>query len=431
MRCTRARDIDLAEFAVDPHAAAWTEFRDHYPICPDCSRAVGDFAALKAALGSPDGAGAAHASEAELIALASPSSHLAPNERARLETHLANCPACRTELAVLQRFDFAAVSAARPRARDRRATARWWPALAAAVIAVIAIPVAVLLSRPARETPPVSPAPVAKVEPGPPAAPPEVAPSPAPPEPELTTLPAPPQLPALPARPAPAVVAEETTEPAEPPGAIQIAALVPAEPPLYAPGALAAGPSVRVGDATRNAAAEIAPPLALSPAQVGATSHGSPSLYWFLSDPTPLSVEVTIVDPSASEPLLEAMLPGPHEAGVHRLDLAARAVQLRSGVDYRWFVALVRNPERRSQDVVSGGAIRYAPPTGEIAARLSAPAPGSAAHLYAESGYWYDAFDQLCSWITAEPEAARLHAHRAALLDQVGLTDAAAFERSR
>jgi hypothetical protein len=50
--------------------------------------------------------------------------------------------------------------------------------------------------------------------------------------------------------------------------------------------------------------------------------------------------------------------------------------------------------------------------------------------VYAASGYWYDAFDQLSAWLSGEPEVARLHAHRAALLDQVGLTDAARFERA-
>ena len=45
-----------------------------------------------------------------------PRSDLAPEERARLETHLAGCAPCRTELAVVRGFDFAAVSAA-PRHR--------------------------------------------------------------------------------------------------------------------------------------------------------------------------------------------------------------------------------------------------------------------------------------------------------------------------
>ena len=43
--------------------------------------------------------------------------------------------------------------------------------------------------------------------------------------------------------------------------------------------------------------------------------------------------------------------------------------------------------------------------------------------------FWYDSFDQLSRWIAAERDTARLHQHRAALLDQVGLADVAAFDR--
>jgi hypothetical protein len=162
---------------------------------------------------------------------------------------------------------------------------------------------------------------------------------------------------------------------------------------------------------------------------VGASAGASPDLYWFLPEATSSAVEVTVTDPGAVAPLLEVTLPGPLAAGVHRVSLAERGVRLRPHVDYRWFVALVRDPERRSQDVVSGAAIRYAPPAPELGARLSAAPPARSAHLYAESGYWYDAFDQLSRWLATEPGSALLHSHRAALLEQVGLGDAAAFER--
>jgi hypothetical protein len=78
---------------------------------------------------------------------------------------------------------------------------------------------------------------------------------------------------------------------------------------------------------------------------------------------------------------------------------------------------------------VSGAAIRYALPAPDQSARLSAAPPERAAYLYAESGYWYDAFDQLSSWLATDPGAALLRSHRAALLEQVGLGDSAAFER--
>jgi hypothetical protein len=172
-------------------------------------------------------------------------------------------------------------------------------------------------------------------------------------------------------------------------------------------------------------------PEALGPEHLGASAQASPSLYWFLPEATSLPVEVTVSDEGAVAPLLELTVPGPLRAGLHRVSLAEHGVRLAPGIDYHWFVALVRDPKSRSQDLVSGAAIRYAPPGPELGARLSAAPPARGAHFYAASGFWYDAFDQLSRWLDAERDAALLHEHRAALLDQVGLDDAAAFERRR
>jgi hypothetical protein len=138
---------------------------------------------------------------------------------------------------------------------------------------------------------------------------------------------------------------------------------------------------------------------------------------------------VTVSDADSVNPLLETTLPGPLEAGLHRVSLAEHGARLAPGVTYRWFVSLVRDPERRSQDVVAGAAIRYAPAGPELRARLASEPPARAAHLYAKSGFWYDAFDQLSRWLDTERDSALLHEHRAALLEQVRLGDAAAFER--
>ena len=99
------------------------------------------------------------------------------------------------------------------------------------------------------------------------------------------------------------------------------------------------------------------------------------------------------------------------------LRLPDHDVRLAPGVDYQWFVALVTDPARRSNDVVSGAIIRYEPG----AAPPASTPPERAAHAYAEAGLWYDAFDQVAAWLATESNAALLHAYRASLLEQVGL----------
>lgn len=117
MSCQRAEEIDLTAFLADRRGDEWAAFRDHYPRCAECARAVAQLSALESALrasgGEADsgGGGASHIDEDDLLAYAEGTADgtadgtLAPARRAALETHLEGCPACRSELAVLQRFD--------------------------------------------------------------------------------------------------------------------------------------------------------------------------------------------------------------------------------------------------------------------------------------------------------------------------------------
>lgn len=106
MPCSRVQVIDIAAFVVDPRASAWGDFREHYPGCLECSREVARFATLKGALAHEGAGGSAHPSDWQLLALAASASDLTRAERDSLETHLAGCARCRTELAVLRDFEF-------------------------------------------------------------------------------------------------------------------------------------------------------------------------------------------------------------------------------------------------------------------------------------------------------------------------------------
>jgi hypothetical protein len=213
----------------------------------------------------------------------------------------------------------------------------------------------------------------------------------------------------------------EEAAPAEQP--LQIAALVPAEAPVYHPDAALAGGSLesrRSAPAIRAGAASGLPEVrALGPEHVGATSSSSPTLYWFLSGASPAPVKITLTAEDAAEPLLELRLPAPVGAGLHQLRLDRRGIRLEPGVTYRWFVTLVPDPANRDADLVSGAAVRMAP-----AGSLAGP-PAGLAHALAAAGYWYDAFDTLTAWIQKDPSSERLREHRAALLEQVGLSGVA------
>ena len=64
-----------------------------------------------------------------------------------------------------------------------------------------------------------------------------------------------------------------------------------------------------------------------------------------------------------------------------------------------------------------------------LAAQLNGASKSRLPFLYAEAGFWYDAIATLSEQIDANPADRDLREQRAALLEQVGLKAAAAYER--
>jgi len=198
--------------------------------------------------------------------------------------------------------------------------------------------------------------------------------------------------------------------------------------PRYVPPVHGA-PRASIGAGTR--AAGVAAHLeAISPEPLGQTLSPSPSLYWYLSEPTQARVDFTLTDETSVTPLVERTLPGPFVAGMHRVDLEALGVKLTPGTEYQWYVSLVKDPEERSSDVVTGGIVLLVDGGGlrEQVARVSAE---QRPFVLAESGIWYDAVDALSRRIESEPSDPTAHRQLAALLEQVGLTQVAAAEGAK
>jgi Domain of Unknown Function (DUF928) len=159
----------------------------------------------------------------------------------------------------------------------------------------------------------------------------------------------------------------------------------------------------------------------LAPDHTALTVSEQPSLYWYISSPTSLSIELTVMDLRTTQPVLETRLAGPVTPGVHRIRLADHGVRLEPGVPYRWFVAIVPDSNRRSRDILAGAAIeRVAPPQG-LPAKLAQARKEEAASLYAEAGVWYEALAAISEQIDSAPNDAMLRKQRATLLAQVGL----------
>jgi hypothetical protein len=196
-----------------------------------------------------------------------------------------------------------------------------------------------------------------------------------------------------------------------------------ADAPVYKPPVRGA-PGGRVGGGTRGVGREPAFVLSvLAPSHTGLTTSEQPALFWFISSASSYPVEITVVDPQKTDPLLEIRVEPPVAAGVHRLRLADHNVRLAPGAAYQWYVAVMPDTGRRSKDILAGGAIeRVAAPDG-LTAKLTRAAKGDLPALYADAGLWYDALAALGELIDAAPQDPALVAQRSKLLRQVGLPD--------
>jgi hypothetical protein len=154
-------------------------------------------------------------------------------------------------------------------------------------------------------------------------------------------------------------------------------------------------------------------------------------LYWYLSRLTAAPLELTITAEQAATPLLETRLTPPSQPGIQRVRLADYNVRLTPGVRYRWFVALIPDPQNRSQDVLAGGMIEHTAPSNTLRTQLQQIGTAQAPYLYAESGLWYDAVEAISELIAAAPQDAQLRQQRAMLLEQVDLPDIAAYDRQQ
>lgn len=198
--------------------------------------------------------------------------------------------------------------------------------------------------------------------------------------------------------------------------------------PVYRPPQRGA-PTGRVGGGTRGTSARDSFVLsALAPNHMGLTMSDQPSLYWFISSSTALPVELAVADPRKIEPVIEARLPSPVAAGVHRIRLTDYGIRLEPGVAYRWSITVVPDANRRSRDILASGTIERVEPPAGLQDKLAQSPKERLPFLYAESGLWYDALAAASDLMENAPNEPAFRKQWGALLSQADLPE---FEAAR
>lgn len=189
-------------------------------------------------------------------------------------------------------------------------------------------------------------------------------------------------------------------------------------------------PASRVGGGSRGVGDDAPKLSVLVPDHVGLTLQEQPTLYWYVSKPVVAHLEVTVINDQLVDPLVDKDFDVPAKAGVQRLRLADFGVKLKPNVEYRWYVSLIVDPEQRSNDIIASGTIQRVLPSQELQGKLAHADKASLSGIYAEAGIWYDALASLSDLIAAKPADQTLREQRAELLEQVGLDEAAEFDRN-
>ena len=184
-------------------------------------------------------------------------------------------------------------------------------------------------------------------------------------------------------------------------------------------------PVARIGGGTRGIGDMTLELVVLAPDHTGLTTKEQPTLYWYVSEPVPTKLEVTVINDEAIDPALEEVVATPGRAGIQKIELAKSGTRLEPDLEYRWFVSVVADPGQRSNDIVASGTIQRITPEGALKARIAKADERALARIYAEEGVWYDAVDAISRLIEKSPNDAALREQRAALLEQVGLQAAA------
>ena len=178
---------------------------------------------------------------------------------------------------------------------------------------------------------------------------------------------------------------------------------------------------IRVAGGARGGAADDFSLMVLVPDQIALTTQAQPSLYWYQSKAAKTVCEIAVTESKNPKPLLMLKSSAPTPAGIHAIRLSKFNVELKPKSIYRWSVAMIVDPNNRSEDIIASGVIQRVDPPADFAGKLAHLDGSGQTALYAQNGFWYDALQSISDQIDHAPTDPSLHQERASLLRQIGM----------
>lgn len=188
---------------------------------------------------------------------------------------------------------------------------------------------------------------------------------------------------------------------------------------VYKPPTGTGTPGGRVGGASQGQGTLTL--FALVPDHLGLTIQAQPTLYWYLSDPAPYPMVLTIHDEKGGKSLVEAIIGVAPKAGIHSAPLKVLNIKLDLNREYRWLVSLIVSPESQTKNLIAGGRIKRVSPNKQLVKQIAEAKPEHVTAIYSEAGLWYDALASISDLCESAQNGNHYCVGRKELLDQIDL----------
>jgi hypothetical protein len=162
----------------------------------------------------------------------------------------------------------------------------------------------------------------------------------------------------------------------------------------------------------------------LTPTHTGLTTKTQPVLYWYVSKPIskPFQfIEFVLNSEQSTSPVLRTQLPPVTKSGIQKIQLSDYDINLQTDIEYTWSIALVSDPESRSQDFVTSGKIKYIKPKEELQTRIKESSANQHPYIFSQSGVWYDAIAAIIQQTKEYPANALHQNNLISLMEQAEL----------
>ena len=164
--------------------------------------------------------------------------------------------------------------------------------------------------------------------------------------------------------------------------------------------------------------------VALVPANtVGITVSNTPELFFYLPETTQPHLIEFVVRNQEDELVYDTMLQTSEQAGIIKIELPPnlQPEKLQTNEDYRWYLSMICNLQKRAHDVVVEGWIRRVEIDVATNKKLQQAKPIEKASLYQQQGIWHDALSVLAEQQKTFGSPLGVKAKWTELLENVGL----------